>query len=227
MEKNLTNRPGVGLTCCRVFSLLLNLALVGIELFSIPVCWQVLGWEMFTFYTQDFNMLGMAACALTAWHQAAALRTGRPLPLWVKRFKFVATCCLVMILGTVVFILAPLYGPGGYALLLFSGEMLSNHLVNPLLAAVSLLLFERETRLPLRTVGLALLPTLAYGGALLALNLGRWVKGPYSFFYIYEQTPQETAAWFALILASNLVYAGALWLLGGNRNRRVHSAMNE
>lgn len=207
----------------RLLSLLLNLAVVGIELFSIPVCWQMMGAEMFTFYTQDFNILAMLACAAVACCQVWGLCTGRPLPLWAKRFKFVATSCLVMITGTVCLILAPLCGPGGYQELLFSAEMIANHLINPLAAALSLLLFEREPRLPLRTVWLAMLPTLVYGGALLTLNILRVVYGPYSFFYVYEQPPQVTALWFGLILASNLVYAGLLWLLGGNRNKRARS----
>lgn len=205
----------------RLLSLLLNLFVVAVELFSIPVCWQMMGAEMFTFYTQDFNILAMLACAVTAWYQLLGLFTGRPLPLWVKRFKFVAASCLVMITGTVCLILAPLCGPGGYQELLLSAEMIANHLLNPLAAALSLLLFERRPRLPLRTVWLACLPTLVYGAAVLALNIQQVIHGPYSFFYVYEQPPQTTAVWFGLILASNLIYAALLWLLGGNRRRRA------
>lgn len=216
-----------GGTLGRLLSLLLNLAVVVIELFSLPICWEMMGWEMFTFYTQDFNILAMLACAAAAWYELRGLFTGRPLPLWVKRFKFVAASCLVMITGTVCLILAPLCGPGGYQELLLSQEMIANHLINPLAAALSLLVFERQPRLRLRTVWLACLPTLAYGAAILALNIQQVIKGPYEFFYVYEQPPQTTALWFALILASNLVYAALLWLLGGNRQKKGQKAIKE
>ena len=112
----------------------------------------------------SYTHLNVAVCALVALCQLLDLFTGRELPRWVKQLKFWSTSCLTMTFLTVVFILAPMYQDGnGWYIMLFTGSMLYHHFLNPVVAMVSFLLFEREPRLPLASVPLALVPTIVYG----------------------------------------------------------------
>ena len=145
------------------------------------------------------------------------LFTGLELPRWVKQLKFWSTSCLTMTFLTVVFILAPMYEDGnGWYIMLFTGSMLYHHFLNPVVAMVSFLLFEREPRLPLASVPLALVPTIVYGVYDLWGNITGRIDGPYPFMRVYDQTIQESLMWFAIILGTNLLYAFVLWWLGGN-----------
>ena len=118
---------------------------------------------------------------------------------------------------TVVIILAPMYEDGnGWYIMLFTGSMLYHHFLNPVLAILSLVLFERLPRLPLRQVWWALVPTILYGLYDLHGNITGAIDGPYPFMRVYDQTIQETLMWFTIILVTNLLYAFLLWWLGGN-----------
>ena len=168
-------------------------------------------------YTELSNMFNVAVCALVALCQLLDLFTGRELPRWVKQLKFWSTSCLTMTFLTVVFILAPMYEDGnGWYIMLFTGSMLYHHFLNPVVAMVSFLLFEREPRLPLASVPLALVPTIVYGVYDLWGNITGRIDGPYPFMRVYDQTIQESLMWFAIILGTNLLYAFVLWWLGGN-----------
>ena len=149
--------------------------------------------------------------------QLGCVFTGRELPLWLKRLKFISTSCLAMTFLTVVIILAPMYEDGnGWYIMLFTGSMLYHHFLNPVLAILSLVLFERLPRLPLGQVWWALVPTIIYGLYDLHGNITGTIDGPYPFMRVYDQTIQETLMWFAIILVTNLLYAFLLWWLGGN-----------
>ena len=99
--------------------------------------------------------------------------------------------------------------------------MLYHHFLNPLAAMASFLLFERQPRLPLKEVPLALVPTVLYGVYDLWGNLTGRIDGPYPFMRVYDQTLQESLMWFVVILGTNLLYALLLWWLGGN-GRKHH-----
>lgn len=207
-------------SCCRLLSLLLNATLVYFETIAAPISWEGVGMQMFTFYTEDSNLFATAVCALVALCQVVCLFTDKPLPFWVKRLKFVATTCLTMTFLTVVFILAPYYGEGGYYVMLLTSSMLYHHFLNPLLAIASFVLFEREPRLSGWNVPLTLVPTVGYGAVVLWANLTYRMDGPYPFMRVYDQTVQESVFWFCVVLGSNLSYAWLLWRLGGNKKKR-------
>ena len=103
--------------------------------------------------------------------------------------------------------------------MLFTDSMLYHHFLNPVLAILSLVLFERLPRLPLGQVWWALVPTILYGLYDLHGNITGTIDGPYPFMRVYDQTIQETLMWFAIILLTNLLYAFLLWWLGGNGRR--------
>lgn len=61
-------------------ALMLNLAVVVMEIVGAAMSWRQLGVWMFQFYTQGSNLLALAACALLAAFQLRALRTGARFP---------------------------------------------------------------------------------------------------------------------------------------------------
>ena len=203
--------------CRKLISLGLNLSILYMETIAMPISWDYGHELVFTMYTELSNMFNVAVCALVALCQLLDLFTGRELPRWVKQLKFWSTSCLTMTFLTVVFILAPMYEDGnGWYIMLFTGSMLYHHFLNPVVAMVSFLLFEREPRLPLASVPLALVPTIVYGVYDLWGNITGRIDGPYPFMRVYDQTIQESLMWFAIILGTNLLYAFVLWWLGGN-----------
>lgn len=204
-------------TVCRLLSIALNLFIVWAEPIALPMSWDWGKEQMFIFYTEDSNILSACICAMVAVGQLVCIFTGRELPRWLHTLKYIATCCLTMTFLTVVFVLGPMYEDGnGWYIMLFTGSMLYHHFLNPVVAMVSFLLFEREPRLPLASVPLALVPTIVYGVYDLWGNITGRIDGPYPFMRVYDQTIQESLMWFAIILGTNLLYAFVLWWLGGN-----------
>ena len=122
----------------RVLSILLNLAVVRMEPIAIRMSWEAVGEQSLTFYTENSNLFSAAVCLLVAVCQVWALLSGRALPRWVKRLKFIAACCLTLTFLTVVFVLAPYYpDEGGVVFLLTESSMLYHHLLNPVFVFVS------------------------------------------------------------------------------------------
>ena len=212
MKKKLWN------ICRRVLSILLNLAVVWMEPIAARLSWEAVGTQMFTFYTENSNFFTAGVCLLMALAQLKALLTGWEIPRWIKRLKYVATCCLTMTFLTVVLVLAPYYkDEGGVVFLLTASSMLYHHLLNPLCAFVSYTLFEREPQLSGRNVFCALIPTILYGSIAVYANVQRWITGPYPFLMIYEQTFRQSMEWLVAILCMNLFYAWLVWKAGGSK----------
>ena len=112
-----------------------------------------------------------------------------------------------------------MYGPDGHYVMLLTSSMLYNHFLNPATAFVSFVLLERAPALPRRAVGCAMIPTLVYGGIMLAANVAKVYKGPYPFFYVYEQPLWASGMWMVVILGEGpypffYVYEQPLWVSG-------------
>jgi hypothetical protein len=185
----------------KLASAAMNFLIVYFETIAVPMSWAMGGTIMFTMYTELSNIFNGAVCLLVG--------------LW--QLSCISTSCLAMTFLTVVIILAPMYEDGnGWYIMLFTGSMLYHHFLDPVLAILSLVLFERLPRLPLGQVWWALVPTILYGLYDLHGNITGTIDGPYPFMRVYDQTIQETLMWFAIILVTNLLYAFLLWWLGGN-----------
>lgn len=201
----------------KFLSILANLAIVGMELRAIPLSWDGVHAQMFLFYTELSNLFAMGVCFVTALCQLRALLTGGEMPAWVRTLKYTVTCCLMLTFLTVVFVLAPMYGPDGHYVMLLTSSMLYNHFLNPVTALLSFVLLERAPALPRRAVGRAMIPTLVYGGIMLAANVAKVYKGPYPFLYVYEQPLWTSCMWVVVILGGALLITWAVWKLGGGR----------
>ena len=158
----------------KLASAAMNFLIVYFETIAVPMSWAMGGTIMFTMYTELSNIFNGAVCLLVGLWQLSCIFTGRELPLWLKRLKFISTSCLAMTFLTVVIILAPMYEDGnGWYIMLFTGSMLYHHFLDPVLAILSLVLFERLPRLPLGRSG------------------GRWCRRSYTVCMICTAILQE------------------------------------
>ena len=206
----------------KLASAAMNFLIVYFETIAVPMSWAMGGTIMFTMYTELSNIFNGAVCLLVGLWQLSCIFTGRELPLWLKRLKFISTSCLAMTFLTVVIILAPMYEDGnGWYIMLCTSSMLYHHLLNPLAAIFSFVLLERSPRLPRSTVKWALLPTVLYGGIILWLNIQRVVDGPYPFMKVYDQSVQASVLWCIAILLMNYFYAWLLWKLNGGKKEKA------
>ena len=98
----------------KVLSILANLAIVWMELKAIPLSWSGVHAQMFLFYTELSNLFAMGVCFVVALCQLRALVAGGEMPGWARTLKYTVTCCLMLTFLTVVFVLAPMYGPDGH-----------------------------------------------------------------------------------------------------------------
>ena len=206
----------------KLASAAMNFLIVYFETIAVPMSWAMGGTIMFTMYTELSNIFNGAVCLLVGLWQLSCIFTGRELPLWLKRLKFISTSCLAMTFLTVVIILAPMYEDGnGWYIMLCTSSMLYHHLLNPLAAIFSFVLLERTPRLSRSTVKWALLPTVLYGGIILWLNIQRVVDGPYPFMKVYDQSVQASVLWCIAILLMNYFYAWLLWKLNGGKKEKA------
>lgn len=198
-------------------ALMLNLAVVVMEIVSAAMSWRQLNLGMFMFYTQDSNILACAACALLAAFQLRALRTGAAIPLWAQRLKYAAVCCLSVTFLVVVLVLAPMSG-GAYGVMLLSGTMLYHHLLCPLAAFLGFMLFEKRPALRRIDALLPTLLTLVYAVVLTALNIARVLDGPYPFLRVYAQSVHASILWALAILGGAEMLAWGVFAL----HSRIH-----
>ena len=200
-------------------ALMLNLAVVVMEIVSAAMSWRQLNLGMFIFYTQDSNILACAACALLAAFQIRALRTGADIPVWAQRLKYAAVCCLSVTFLVVVLVLAPMSG-GAYGVMLLSGTMLYHHLLCPLAAFFGFVLFEKRPALRRIDALLPTLLTLVYAAVLTALNIARVLDGPYPFLRVYAQSVHASILWALAILGGAEMLAWGIFAL----HSRIHRA---
>ena len=110
----------------KTLSILANLAVVWMELKAIPLSWSGVHEQMFLFYTELSNLFAMGVCLAVALCQLRALLAGGEMPAWARTLKYMVTCCLMLTFLTVVFVLAPMYGPDGHYVMLLTSSMLYN-----------------------------------------------------------------------------------------------------
>lgn len=194
----------------------LNIAIAGLEMAGFAITFmRPDGTEYLKYYTQESNLLLLAACLLAALFQWPALRHKRSIPSWVRLLKYVATCCIAVTLVVVLLVLAPseaaARGCAGYFDTLWGGTNFYFHFVCPILAIVNFVLFEKNSDFKPAATLLALLPTILYAIVALSLNIARLMVGPYFFLHIYEQPVYMSCLWFGVILGGAYVLAYILY----------------
>ncbi len=208
-----------------VVGLVLNLLIVALEVVGLLLSIADHGWGLFQFYTQDSNLIALLACGLMAAQQISCLCGKRESAArWVWVLKYTSVCMLAVTFLVVIFVLAPIDGAGlrGYSVMLFGGSMLYHHFLCPILAFISFLFFDGETRVTRRDTFLALIPTVLYALIAVLLNILRVMQGPYPFLMVYSQPVYASALWFIAIIGG--AYLISLLIRAANGRRVAHMA---
>lgn len=184
-----------------LMSLLLNTAVIVLEITGTVICALNTGLEMFTFYTTDSNLFAMVSCIIFACYTARCLfsKENSEIPKSVKTLKYISVCCLSLTFVVVTVIFAPACGEGGYEYMLFNGDFFYFHFLCPVLTLISFILFEGNPEYKLSLSFLAVTPTLVYAAAAVTLNLLCVIDGPYPFLHLYEQPVTLSIMWFIMI----------------------------
>lgn len=185
----------------------LNTVLVVMELFSIYMSSVNHGLSMLRFYTEDSNIFALIICILYLVFLFRRIKTGRMIPVWIIKAKYISVCCLFLTFMIVIIVLAPMTGAEGYALFMFAGSMLYHHTLCPLIAVISFIFAEGDGYVTLRDNLMALVPTVIYGITLVILNGKGIVKGPYPFLDVNSQTVLMTMGWILVIYGINYLLA--------------------
>lgn len=175
-------------------ALILNLAILVCEIIGIIIRFHTQGSLGIEYYTMDSNLLALVA----ALAFIICIFTHKNLPKWLSILRYTATTMLSVTFFVVIFILAPML-EHGYVILLFTDQMLFNHLICPTLSFVSFILFEKHP-LKLRDINWPVGVTILYAIILVALNLCHVVDGPYPFLQVYDHSIFITLGWTVLIL---------------------------
>ena len=124
------------------------------------------GFDCFRFFTIDSNVLALIASAIYIYFNIVRL-TGKNIetPLWLKVYKFVATNTVAVTFFVVLFILVPMgYATYGYPMGYFYEHNCSVlHAIGPLLAMLTLVMFEAEDRIDKKYTYYQFLPVALYG----------------------------------------------------------------
>lgn len=182
-------------------AILMNSAVTVLAAIGAVISFRRNGEGILQYYTMESNLFGAAACAIMAVFLLRKIFSGKDVPAWATIIKYMSVCCLSVTFFVVVTILAPMnIEKGGYWALLMRDDMLYLHLLCPVLAIVSFLLFDK---VPFRTIKMAcisLVPTACYATVTTTLNAAYVMAGPYPFLYVHEQPVWMSFMWFALIL---------------------------
>ncbi len=153
-----------------------------------------------------FTVLSNLLCAAAALI-VVLCRLGGDLPYWAGVLKYVGTAAVTVTLMTVVCFLGRTLGWKP----MFTGPDLWLHLVCPVLAIVSLLLWDKPA-MPFRTVFLGFAPVPLYG----VMYIYRVLRAPearrWKDFYGFNRSGKWRVSYLAMAAGSFLV-ALALWAI--------------
>ena len=118
------------------------------------------GYESFKFFTTDSNILSaIAALFVLIFDIRIIIDKDKEIPSWAVIAKYIGTTSVMLTFATVMLFLGPMYG---YYFVL-KDTAFYMHFAGPLLALISLWLFEPYYIIPKRFIHLAAVPMAIYG----------------------------------------------------------------
>lgn len=157
----------------------------------------------FIYYTECSNLFGAVACAICAVAEFRQLRGGKGCSRAVVWIKYAASCCLLMTLFVVAFILWPMLnsvGRPGFYLMFVDGAKPVTHLGAPLVVLVSYAAFEGDRAMTFKQSLVGFAPTLAYAAVAYPCNILSVWDGPYPFFQVWNMPVWMSVLWFIALL---------------------------
>lgn len=115
--------------------------------------------QSFRFFTIESNLFAGICALVSLITRIVCLPAGREVPQWVVLLTFTAACAVTVTLMTVVVFLGPTMGYRK----MFEGTSLWFHLLCPLIAIVSLILFTGGEKISGAAVLWGILPVVVYG----------------------------------------------------------------
>lgn len=200
-------------------SIVLNAALVVMELFALFRYTIAEGWGLFIWYTNDSNLFALLVSLLYVCAGVQVLLSPYiSMGAATRTLRLAAVTSLMLTFFVVLFYLAPAKGPGGYHSMMFSGSGLYLHTICPLLSLLSFVCCEDGPRIRLASAAKAVIPTVLYAAVLIPLNIFRLADGPYKFLRIYENTVTESVLWVVACVGGAYIMA----LLLRKANNAIH-----
>lgn len=180
---------------------------------------QAQGLEVFDAYTENSNIFNLITVSIYLLYLIGFLpiKTKQGIK-FIKQIRYISTCCLTLTFIIVLFVLAPMEGLNGYKTMFFSGAMLFNHLLTPLLSFYSFVFMEKEPILEKKNSLYALIPTLIYAVITVTLNAIGVLDGPYPFLCVRDQSIMVSIIWILIIFSVN--YALSVLILYLNRKNK-------
>lgn len=198
--------------------LLLDLLLIGMEIYALGLSWAESGAKMLRYYTQLSNLLALLTALICAFAAARALVQGRRMAAWTRRLRHLAASCMLFTLLASFCLLSRAEPGGDVRGFMLEGKYLYLHTLCPVLITAQLFAHPGP-RLREKHALLALIPTLLYGGVSLLLNRLGAYSGPYPFLRVMEQPGYVTAVGCIAMLGVNYFCARLLAALSGRKRK--------
>jgi hypothetical protein len=181
--------------------LILNIAIVVMEIIATTLSITRNGLALFQFYTEDSNMFAGLVYLIYSYY----LIKKKDIPEWLNILKFTATCILMVTFLVVIFVLAPIMN-GGYVVFLLYGSMLYQHLLCPIVLFVSYVFLEKHN-ITNKYLYYSLITTIIYAIVSVILNILKFINGPYPFLHVYNQPVFVSILWIIGILGGAYLIA--------------------
>lgn len=192
------------------FAMFCNLAVVVFTVMCVLSFFQhtgdgnmaVSGTDCFRYFTIDSNILAALTSIIALWYNMNSIRFGKEAqPQWAGILQLIGTAAVTLTLLTVVLFLGPTIGYDQ----MFVGSNLYLHLINPLLAIISLCLTGSGRKLTIGQSLLGMLPTVVYGGVYITLVL---ITKQWEDFYGFNMGGGWYLSLPLMLLASALICIG-------------------
>jgi hypothetical protein len=155
------------------------------------------GVKMFNFFTNDSNILLVIAGVIMIIADCVAIKSGKGLAGWAKKVKLIATVAVTVTLLTVWCVFLPMqtFGSDWMAMTLAWPSFLWLHTVCPLLAIVSFVGFEHDSKMHWANSFLGLIPTVVYAAVMICMVMFAGVDAPYPMLDVKNNTVLQDCLW--------------------------------
>ena len=202
-----------------VYSILINLVIVLSSIFIVydgvtsgagegQVGIYLRGAAYFIPYTVDSNVLCALSSLVMIIFSIKSLKNDKNIiPKWATQFKLMGAITLSLTFIVVLLFLGPIQVIQGRSyFLMFAGEMMFFHLINPILAICSIIFFEKDNKLDKKDNILAIVPTIIYSivYVTMVVVLKRWID-----FYYFTFGGRYYFVPLVLIVIFSIVYFSA------------------
>ena len=194
----------------RLLILILNIAIIILDGYSLITSFIEEGWLTFKYYTHDSNILLFIVCVIDSLYIIRNKTKDDYAPKYLNVLKLSAVSSVAVTFLVVIVILAPMwFGELGvlksYQLFLLSGHMLYQHLLCPVIGIISYILFACDKSLIKKDLLYSLIPSLIYAVIIvLIVSLGL-LEPPYPFLDVLGNPWYMSIMWFVIVLS--IIYA--------------------